>query len=316
MQRNPVPSLLPALLASMSALALAAGGTPAAAQGTYARVFQRATTFASEFNGVWSLSNNAASGLPDLVFVKTRDTPGGRVEVHVAPGATQYQTRGLEIATAFASEGDGVWGLVNNTPGTGSLPDLYFIKTRNTPSGNVEVHIASAASNYQTRTVETATTFASEPGGVWALVRHAGGGPPDLVLIKTRNTPNGMVEVHIASGASNYQARTLEVATTFASEPNGTWGVVADPAGPFPDLYFIKTANTPSGNVEVHTASGASRYQTRTLEVATDFASETDGAWSLIPNLPRTAVPGLAFIKTSNTPNGHVEVHLAQFGPR
>ena len=315
MQRIIAPSYVPALTAITTAVTFAAGGTPAAAQ-TYARVFERATTFASEFNGVWSLSNNVASGLPDLVFVKTRNTPNGHVEVHVAPGATQYQTRGLEIATTFANESDGVWGLVNNSPGTGSLPDLYFIKTRNTPSGNVEVHIASAASNYQTRTVETATTFASEPGGVWALVRHAGGGPPDLVFIKTRNTPNGHVEVHIASGASNYQARTLEVATTFASEPNGTWGVVANPAGAFPDLYFIKTANTPSGNVEVHTASGASRYQTRTLEVATDFANETGGAWSLLPNLPRTAVPGLAFIKVANTPNGHVEVHLAQFGPR
>ena len=256
MQRMIFPSSIPALLAVMAGLGLA-GGTQVAAQGTYVRGFERATTFATEFNGMWSLSNGVANGLPDLIFVKTRNTPNDRVEVHVAPGSTQYQTRGLEIATTFANEHDGVWGLVNNSPGTGSLPDLYFIKTR--------------------------------------------------------NTPNGMVEVHIASGASRYQARTLEVATTFASEPNGTWGVVANPAGAFPDLYFIKTANTPSGNVEVHTASGASRYQTRSLETVTDFANETGGAWSLIPNLPRTAVPGLAFIKVANTPDGHVEVHLAQF---
>jgi len=311
-----IPPSVPALLASMGVLAAASGGTPAAAQSTYGRVFERATTFASETGGVWSLTNNLTSGLPDLVFLKTSNTPSGRVEVHVAPGATQYQARGLEIATTFANEGDGTWGLVNNDPGTGALPDLYFIKTRNTPSGRVEVHIASAASNYQARTIETATTFANEPGGVWALVRHAGGGLPDLVFVKTSDTPDGRVEVHIASGASRWQARTLEVPTSFASERNGTWGIVADPAGSFPDLYFIKTANTPGGNVEVHIASGASQYQRRTLEVATDFRNEADGAWSLLPNLPQTSVPGLAYIKTLNTPNGHVEVHIAQFGTR
>jgi hypothetical protein len=313
MQRILAPSSVPAVLASMAMAAIAIG-TPAAAQGTYARVFERATTFAAEPGGVWSMGNAVAAGLPDLVFLKTSNTPNGRVEVHVARGATQYQTRGLEIATTFANESNGTWGLVSNDPG--SLPDLYYIKTSNTPSGRVEVHIASAASNYQARTIETATTFANEPGGVWALVRNAAGGLPDLVFVKTDNTPGGRVEVHIASGASRWQARVLEVPTTFASEPNGTWGVVADPAGSFPDLYFIKTANTPSGNVEVHTASGASRYQTRTLEVVTDFRNETDGPWSLLPNLPRTTVPGLAYIKTFNTPNGHVEVHLAQFGPR
>jgi hypothetical protein len=312
MRRTSFVSSIPTLLAFIPALFVAAGATPAAAQ-SYVRGFERATTFASEYNGVWALSNDVASGLPNLVFIKTRNTPSGRVEVHFAPGATEFQTRGLEIATTFANENDGVWGMVNNNPGMGTLPDLYFIKTRNTPSGRVEVHIASGASNYQTRTVETATTFASEYGGVWSLVRNAGGGNPDLVFVKTRNTPNGMVEVHIASGASMYQTRTLEAPTTFASESNGTWGVVANPAGPFPDLYFIKTANTPSGRVEVHTASSASRYQTRTLEVVTDFLNETAGAWSLLPNLPRTAVPGLAYIKVGNTPNGHVEVHLAQF---
>jgi hypothetical protein len=306
---GPSPALL--LLAVAGAFAFTAGA-PAAAQ-SYQRVFERATTFANETGGVWSLSNVVASGLPDLVFVKTSNTPSGRVEVHVSAGAAQYQGRGLEVPTTFANETDGVWGLVNNAPGAASLPDLYFIKTANTPSGNVEVHIASAASNYQARTVETATTFANETDGVWALVRHAGGGLPDLVFVKTGNTPSGRVEVHIASGASMYQARVLEVPTTFAVEEDGTWGIVADPAGTLPDLYFIKTANTPSGNVEVHIASGASRYQTRTLEVATDFRNETGGAWSLLPNLPWTAVPGLAFIKTANTPNGHVEVHLAQF---
>ncbi len=71
------------------------------------------------------------------------------------------------------------------------------------------------------------------------------------------------------------------------------------------DLAFIKTSNTPNFHVEVHIASRASNYQTRILETATTFADESDGVWHLLPNLD------LVFIKTSNTPNGHVEAPFA-----
>jgi hypothetical protein len=38
------------------------------------------------------------------------------------------------------------------------------------PNGHVEVHIASRASGYQTRTVETATSFVNESDGVWQIL--------------------------------------------------------------------------------------------------------------------------------------------------
>ncbi|MBT9099940.1 hypothetical protein KFZ76_19765 [Methylovulum psychrotolerans] len=47
------------------------------------------------------------------------------------------------------------------------------------------------------------------------------------------------------------------------------------------DLTFIKTANTPNGHVEIHTASATSNYQTRTLELWTTFTNETDGTWMI-----------------------------------
>ena len=150
--------------------------------------------------------------------------------------------------------------------------DLAFIKTSNTPNGHVEVHIASRASNYQTRTLETATTFANETDGQWQLLPNQ-----DLAFIKTSNTPNGHVEVHIASRASNYQTRTVETPTTFANETDGQWQLL-----PNQDLAFIKTSNTPNGHVEVHIASRASNYQTRTVETPTTFANETDGQWGIL----------------------------------
>lgn len=98
-----------------------------------------------------------------LAFIKTANTPNGHVEVHLASGTSGYMTRILETATTFANESDGVWQLLPNQ-------DLAFIKTSNTPNGHVEVHIASRASNYQTRTVETPTTFVNESDGTWSLL--------------------------------------------------------------------------------------------------------------------------------------------------
>jgi hypothetical protein len=203
--------------------------------------------------------------LPALAFIKTANTPKAHVEVHLASGVSDYQQRILETATTFANESDGTWQLLANL-------DLAFIKTSNTPNGHVEVHIASHASNYQQRILETATTFANESDGTWQLLPNQ-----DLAFIKTGKTPKGRVEVHIASRASNYRKRTLETATTFASESDGTWQLL-----PNLDLAFIKTSNTPNGHVEVHVASRASNYQQRILETATTFANETDGAWALV----------------------------------
>jgi RNAse (barnase) inhibitor barstar len=224
----------------------------------------------------------------NLAFIKTGNTPNNHVEVHIATAASNYQQRSLETATTFVNELDGVWQLLANN-------DLGFIKTSNTPNGHVEVHIASAASTYQQRTVETATTFVNELDGTWQLLTNN-----DLGFIKTGNTPNGHVEVHIASAASGYQQRTVETATTFVNELDGVWQLLANN-----DLGFIKTSNTPNGHVEVHIASAASGYQQRTVETATTFVNELDGTWQLLTN------NDLAFIKTGNTPNGHVEIHIA-----
>jgi hypothetical protein len=78
---------------------------------------------------------------------------------------------------------------------------LVFIKTNNTPSGRVEVHVAAGLSNYQTRILEVPTTFANENDGAWLMTDWDRDGVQDLIFIKTNNTPNGHVEVHVASGA-------------------------------------------------------------------------------------------------------------------
>ncbi len=167
--------------------------------------------------------------------------------------------------------------------------------------------------NYQTRTLETPTTFVNESDGVWTMADYDRDGIPDLVFIKTSNTPNGHVEVHVASGASNYQNRIFEMPTTFVNESDGVWLMADYDRDGIPDLVFIKTSNTPNGHVEVHIASGASNYQNRIFEMPTTFVNESDGVWTMA-DYDHNSIPDLVFIKTSNTPNEHVEVHVAPGG--
>ncbi len=173
------------------------------------RILETPTTFTNESDGTWQLLENT-----DLAFIKTSNTPSGHVEVHIASRSSNYQTRILDTPTTFTNESDGTWQLLPNL-------DLAFIKTSNTPNRHVEVHIASRSSNYQTRILETPTTFTNESDGTWQLLERT-----DLAFIKTSNTPNGHVEVHIASRSSNYQTRILETPTTFTNESDGTWSIV------------------------------------------------------------------------------------------
>jgi hypothetical protein len=124
------------------------------------RVLETPTTFTNESDGSWQLLPNE-----DLAFIKTSDTPSGRVEVHIASRSSNYQQRILETPTTFTNESDGTWQLTTHR-------DLAFIKTSNTPSGRVEVHIATAVSNYQERERDTPTTFTNESDGTWSLIEQ------------------------------------------------------------------------------------------------------------------------------------------------
>ncbi|KAI8630273.1 hypothetical protein F5Y19DRAFT_58707 [Xylariaceae sp. FL1651] len=221
--------------------------------------------------------------------------------------AAPYQTRILATGTTFAEENNGVWQLIDAT-GDG-IPDLAYIKTSNTGTNSVEVHIASSSSNFKTRIFEAGTTFSLENDGTWLLVPSKSSTLPDLVFIKTSNTPTGRVEVHIASGASSYKTRTLETATVFGNENNGVWKLYDYDGDGILDLVYIKTSNAGSNSVEVHVASGSSTYSQFILHTGTTFAQENNGFWSLAPySSPRAA--DLAYIKDANTA-GSVEVHIA-----
>ena len=207
-----------------------------------------------------------------------------------------FDTRVLETETAFVSETDGVWTLVDwNADG---LLDLIFIKTSNTGTGKVEVHVASGASQFRDRIWESGSAFLPETDRTWMMADFTGDGKLDLIYIKPAHCGNFRVEVHVASAASGYQNRVSEKPTAFLARNDGTW-TMADTTGDGKlDLVFIQTSNTNFGKVEIHVADGKSDYELLILSTSTVFENDKGGTWLLTPfDQNKRSVQDLVVIK-------------------
>ncbi|KAI1267790.1 hypothetical protein F5Y18DRAFT_271099 [Xylariaceae sp. FL1019] len=263
------------------------------------RILATSTVFEAESNGVWSFADINGDGSQDLVYIKTRQTASGKVEVHASPYESRYQKRGWTLRSGFVAEDNGTW-LMQDWNGD-QRADLVYVKTRNTTSGKVEVHIADAKSQYQ-RMNHYVSGFGIEENGTWTMSRSG-----DLVYIKTRNTDSGKVECVIASRKSKYQ-QIQSVATSFDVEDNGTWCLAPKSIGDLPDLYYIKTRETTSEKVEVYAASATSGWKGRSIATAS-FEPETSGQWAMV-DFSHQDQPDLAYIKNISTSRGKIEVHI------
>jgi len=215
------------------------------------------------------------------------------VEVHIATRASAYLKSGGDYVTWMSSaEADNGWFAI------GSNNDLYYVKSRNTGAGTIEVHSATASSGYAAVGVQHGTRFSlADAANGWFTVSGA-----DLYFIKTLHTGSGAIEVHTATSASQY-ASGQDVVTRFGGgdAANG-WFTVSGA-----DLYYIKTIHTGSGRMEVHTAFGATATPYASGQDFTTWFNPGDAGngWFSI------AVGGdLNFIKTKHTA-GQVEVHVA-----
>jgi hypothetical protein len=103
------------------------------------------------------------------------------------PAASNYQSFRLQTGTALHETGDNfAFGVLPNG-------DLVTIKKSGTGSGKTEVHILSAASDYQSFRLQTGTAL-HETGVNFAFGVLPNG---DLVAIKKSGTGSGKTEVHI-----------------------------------------------------------------------------------------------------------------------
>jgi hypothetical protein len=165
---------------------------------------------------------------------------------------------------------------------------------------------ASAAAPFQQFLLHTATPLVGDDFD-YAVADWNGDARPDLFAIKRQHTGSGTIEVHILSGASNYQQFLLHTATPLVGD-DFDYAVTDWNHDDVPDLVAIKRRNTGSGRIEVHILSGSSNFQQFLLHTATPLVGDdfdyVVGDWNDF------GTPDLVAIKRLHTGSGTTEVHV------
>jgi Ser-tRNA(Ala) deacylase AlaX len=250
-------------------------------------------------------------GRPDLVAIKKSNTGTNSTEVHILSGASKFQNYILQTGTPL-HETDGTFDFVMGDWNRDGRPDLVAIKKSNTGTNSTEVHILSGASKFQNYILQTGTPL-HETDDTFDFVMGDWNrdGRPELVAIKKRNTGTNSTEVHILSGASNFQNYILQTGTPL-HETDDTFDFVMGDwnRDGRPDLVAIKKSKTGTNSTEVHILSGASKFQNYILQTGTPL-HETDDTFDFVmENWGGDGRPDLVAIKKSNTGTNSTEVHI------
>jgi kumamolisin len=161
--------------------------------------------------------------------------------------------------------------------------DLYCIKNKKTGSKSVEVHVLSNASDYEDFLLHTRTPLAEADALAtyiaYLMADYDNDGNPDLFCLKSRNTA-GQLELHILSGADNYQTYLAHIPTAI-SQQEAILDYCAFALGDYNgdghvDLYCLRIHSFLPG-MEVHILSGASGYQSYLLKALTPIAADKAG---------------------------------------
>jgi hypothetical protein len=218
-----------------------------------------------------------------------------------------------QIPTALSETNDDCKLLMGNTINRTGPPDLIAVKRTGVLERSVVVQVLSGVSNYEDLTLLIATPHREGMNTQleFMLTDWNGDGSLDLVMIKKNYTGTNRTEVHILSGASNYQEWMLQIGTQL-DETDETWAFSMgrlDPSSK-PDLFAIKKSKTRSHTTEVHILSGATNFQNFIIRTDTGL-HETDGTFDFaLTDWNGDERPDLVAIRKSNTSGKCTEVHV------
>ena len=249
--------------------------------------------------------------LADLVLVADAGISSQSVEYHMATSSSSFAAFGIHTPSVV-SQAEAVESvfLVGDQDADG-IPDLFVLKPRAT---RLEVHVVSGRSGYQKYSLETTTPWsgAESATGIFRLCECDGDGRADLALVKAPKAAGAKLEVHVLTGASNYQAFDTEVVTPLnaADAANGAFAFGDTDGDGRAELAFIKTVNTATPNAEIHLLSGRDRYRSFILQRITGIAG-TLAAHSVmqLAQVDDDGRADLVAVQTSGTGSGAVEVH-------
>ncbi len=242
----------------------------------------------------------------NLYGALTTQTGSGKVEVHAQSSSSNYAARMADIATSWSIANPSDWRFFFGSTVGDTRPDLIGVQAGGTPSGKVEIHVASWASNYRDTTVNTVTPMSSfTPDANWQI---AVGGPSggDVYFIALGTTGTRTVEIHSLTANSSYNEWGIHSGSALTASYSAATArfLVARGSG---DLYAILHGTTGSGRTEVHALTASSGFQSFNMHAATPMGPTSDSQvqWLLGPG----STPDVNFVPLANTGSNAVEVH-------
>jgi len=191
---------------------------------------------------------------------------------------------------------------------------LFFVKTKNTGSGKVELHTATKASNYKSSDLHTATWFstADADNGYWQVVGR------DLYFIKVCNTGSGYLEVHSATASSGY---TSGMHAAYSSYLGGEYVcnkykqsdsrpiTISGSQNGFPRVFM--TTGFSGDKTYAQSASGDRGINSNNYATTTPFGSQEANDAVCSNGILATRYNAMTFIKKQATGTGKIEFFQA-----
>jgi hypothetical protein len=261
-------------------------------------------------NGTGSPGNSVDNNVQQSIRQLFRESQGRtKLVKDTAPDAAAFE-RVLKKSTAL--ETNKFFTFLMGDSDKDGPPDLIAIK-RHEYNDSIEVHVLSGASNYQNFALQVQSPIKEK----WTtqlefmLTDWNGDGELDIVMIKKDFCGTNMTEVHIVSGASNYQHWMVQVGTGL-HETDDTFAFAMGRFRPRsrPDLFAIKRAKTDTNSMQVNVLSGKSSFQDFILQVDTglhEFGPSFDFA---LTNWNAYRRPDLVAIKKSSSSSVPTEIHV------
>ncbi len=137
--------------------------------------------------------------------------------------------------------------------------DVFAIKQQGTASHSTEVHVLSAASNYQGFSLQTATVLPeTDASFTFALNPHW----RDVLAVKKANTATKTTELHVLRGLTTYKTFSTETPTLLPETSAACqFFLPAD----FNALHLLMSLNNPLWGVRT---SGTAFRRTEVLRVS------------------------------------------------
>ena len=192
----------------------------------------------------------------DVIGVKVDNTDSkkGKVEVHFLDGSDDYHSFSRQKTTAIDVHDSHNFFWVKGGPNG----DVIGVKVVNTDSKMVEVHVLDGTEDYQSFSLQKATTI-DEGFGHYAYkwTGHAG----DVVAVQWTGTTSKNAEVYVLDDAAEYHSFSggLDHLTPIAAPDdakNFQWLVIDVNDDGFDDLVGMKYDKTDTKMIEVHALNG------------------------------------------------------------